>query len=209
MKEYISGEEFSKLSPYMSWGIRECLHRFELNEDPQIIDVVMDHALYGEINGILEKIQFPYLSNMISTMIDLTNIRILIRVKAQNRNRDFLESILIKGGSLKPELFISSLNESLDNFPDKIRHTGYSEAIRDGISILLNTGSLTQLEKVVDDIIMKRVKDGKFISLGIEPVIGYLLAKETEIKNIRIVMVGKINHVSPQVIMERLRDTYV
>jgi len=35
------------------------------------------------------------------------------------------------------------------------------------------------------------------------------MAKETEIKNARIIMVGKINNISNDVIRERLRESYV
>ena len=45
--------------------------------------------------------------------------------------------------------------------------------------------------------------------LGPEPVIAYLLAKENEIKIIRIIMVGKINRLPTEEIRERLRDVYV
>ena len=36
-----------------------------------------------------------------------------------------------------------------------------------------------------------------------------IYAKETEIKLIRIIMVGKLNNVAEEVIRERLRDSYV
>ena len=40
-------------------------------------------------------------------------------------------------------------------------------------------------------------------------VIAYIYAKETEIKVVRIIMVGKLNNMAGEVIRERLRDIYV
>ena len=53
------------------------------------------------------------------------------------------------------------------------------------------------------------MKKAKTIPFGIEPIIGYIYAKENEIKLIRIIMVGQMNNVPKEVIRERLRDSYV
>ena len=38
---------------------------------------------------------------------------------------------------------------------------------------------------------------------------GYLWAKEIEVKNIRLILVGKINRLPAGAIRERIRDVYV
>lgn len=65
------------------------------------------------------------------------------------------------------------------------------------------------LEKLIDNYIMNMMRDAKIIPFGVEPVIAYIYAKETEIKIIRIIMVGKLNNIAAEVIRERLRDIYV
>jgi V/A-type H+-transporting ATPase subunit C len=45
--------------------------------------------------------------------------------------------------------------------------------------------------------------------MGVEPFIAYLFAKETEIRNVRIIMTGKINRLNDDLIRERLRLGYV
>ena len=65
------------------------------------------------------------------------------------------------------------------------------------------------LEKLVDNFIMNMMKNAKIIPFGVEPLIAYIYAKETEIKIIRIIMVGKLNNISAEVVRERLRDSYV
>ena len=50
--------------------------------------------------------------------------------------------------------------------------------------------------------------DSKYIVFGPEPLFTYLVAKEREINAIRMIMVSKINNISPDKVKERLRDTY-
>ena len=56
---------------------------------------------------------------------------------------------------------------------------------------------------------MNYMKDSKFITSGAMPVLAYIYAKENEIKQVRTIMVGKLNSISEEVIRERLRDAYV
>jgi V/A-type H+-transporting ATPase subunit C len=56
------------------------------------------------------------------------------------------------------------------------------------------------LEKLSDNYIMAYVRKALFTAFGLEPLIGYLIAKENEIKNLRIIMVGKINGISNDII---------
>ncbi|HEX30202.1 TPA: V-type ATP synthase subunit C, partial [Candidatus Poribacteria bacterium] len=53
------------------------------------------------------------------------------------------------------------------------------------------------------------IRPAKYVAFGIEPLIAYLIAKEHEVKLIRIIMIGKINQLSMDSISERLREPYV
>ena len=57
--------------------------------------------------------------------------------------------------------------------------------------------------------ILHRLAGGVNHVLGIEPVVGYLQAKETEVMNLRMILTGKISGMDDALIKERLRDTYV
>ena len=47
------------------------------------------------------------------------------------------------------------------------------------------------------------MKSGKLVTFGPERILSYIYAKETEIKIIRIIMVGKLNNITEEVIRER------
>ena len=52
-------------------------------------------------------------------------------------------------------------------------------------------------------------KTSKYINIGPEPIFSYIVAKEAEIKTLRIILVAKLNNLSPDVIRERVRELYV
>jgi V/A-type H+-transporting ATPase subunit C len=53
------------------------------------------------------------------------------------------------------------------------------------------------------------MKNAKYISFGIEPIAGFIFAKETELRNLRIIITSKLAKLGQQTIKERLRETYV
>ena len=101
------------------------------------------------------------------------------------------------------------LHFHIENIHNRLAATDYGNIIREGIEYYKSHNSLALLEKNIDNFIMDYMKKAKTIPFGIEPIIGYLYAKENEIKLLRIIMVGQLNNVPPEVIRERLRDSYV
>ena len=56
---------------------------------------------------------------------------------------------------------------------------------------------------------MELIRPQKSNYFGIEPIAAYLLARENEIKTVRIILCGKRSGIDDGVIRERLRDMYV
>ena len=83
-----------------------------------------------------------------------------------------------------------------------LKHTGYSELLQKMVS----DGNY---DKIGDNAIMDYMKQAKLKALTIEPIIAYWYAKETEIKNVRILLQAKMNKIPSNQIKERLRESYV
>jgi V/A-type H+-transporting ATPase subunit C len=209
LKNAIQNDNYSDLPSIMRSAIEEAQKDFEGTKDPQRIDIIIDRYMFKHMVSITKEIDNSFVERYVKSQVDLTNIKSLIRVKKQNKGRDFLVSVLIEGGNIDKDRFISLLMDNVESIPGRLSYTDYIEPLRAGIEDYMKTGSLNSLEKLTDDYIMKMMKDAKYVSFGPEPVIAYLFAKENEIKLIRIIMVGKINAVDAELIRERLRDNYV
>ena len=67
----------------------------------------------------------------------------------------------------------------------------------------------TLLEKLCDDLRIRYIRDAKYITAGLAPIAAFHIAKESEIKNLRMVLTGKAAGLSDEIMKERLRETYV
>ncbi|MGL5764865.1 MAG: V-type ATP synthase subunit C [Sarcina sp.] len=209
MKYAIDNEYYRDLDKLMRECIESVLADFNTTKDPQRIDTIIDKYQFKAIVNTAKSIKNISIDKYITSLIDLTNIKTLLRVKKQNKKRDFLADILIEGGSIDFDKYVTLLNESVENISTKLAHTNYENVLKEGISEFTQTQSVSTLEKLVDNYIMEMMKDAKFITSGPMPVLAYLYAKENEIKQIRTIMVGKLNNIAEEVIRERLRDAYV
>ncbi|GAA0179190.1 V-type ATP synthase subunit C [Clostridium sediminicola] len=209
LKDIIENKDYYDLNPIMREAIEVAEDIYSKEKDPQKIDIILDTYMYKNMLSIAQGINDDYLLKFIKINIDISNIKTLLRVKKQKKDREFLQFVMIEGGTIDVDSFIQMLNESNENIITKLDHTDYYEILKFGIEEFNKTGKLNLLEKLSDNFIMKFIKDAKYVSFGAEPLLAYIYAKENEIKIVRIIMVGKINNIATDVIKERLRDIYV
>ncbi|WP_195972377.1 V-type ATP synthase subunit C [Clostridium thermobutyricum] len=209
LKHMVENNNLRDLPIRMKEAVIKANEDFEVNKDPQRIDIILDRFMFLELHDIAKELNDKFVDKYLRVLVDSTNLKTLLRVKKQNKGRDFLEEVIIKGGSIDKEVLKGLLTDSIENIVSKLSHTDYAEMLREGIDEFTKTNSASLLEKLVDNYIMKLMKEAKFIPFGPEPVLAYIYAKETEIKVVRIIMVGKLNNIASEVIRERLRDIYV
>lgn len=209
LKEYVKEKDYSELNPIIRNGIENINNSFSYKADPQVIDFILDKSLFELMYKTAYESKSMFLVDYLKSLIDLTNIKSLIRLKDIGLGRDYLEKVIIDNGKLDKGFFVEMFDEPTEMLIEKLVVSDYHKVIEEGISSYLKTKRLTKFEKLSDDYVFEIAKRGKYIAFGIEPIIGYILAKENEIKAIRMIMVGKINEIPNEVIRERLRDVYV
>lgn len=209
LKELIENKDLRDFQPIVRDGINEAIYAFETTKDPQMIDIILDKYMFKSLIHIKDEMKDTFIDKYVAALIDSTNLKTLLRVKKQNKDRGFLEAVIIEGGFIDKDKILTMLNDEAENIYGKISSSSYSEFIKSGLEYYAKTGSVSILEKLIDNYIMHMMKDAKIIPFGTEPLLAYIYAKETEIKIIRIIMVGKINNISGELVRERLRDIYV
>lgn len=209
LKELIENNDLSDFPEVIRDGINKAISTFETTKDPQMVDIILDEFMFKSLIHIKDQMKDTFIDKYVAALIDTTNLKTLLRVKKQNKDREFLDSVIIEGGFVDKDKILSMLNDEAENIYGKVSTSSYSEFIKNGLEYYSKTGSVSLLEKLIDNYIMKIMKDAKIIPFGVEPLLAYIYAKETEIKIIRIIMVGKINNISGELVRERLRDIYV
>lgn len=183
------------------------LRAYESTRHAQMIDIIVDQGLFGYLRRAT--LGHPFAETLVAIWVDLLNLKTLVRAKLMGKDRAFASRVLVPGGSLEDSRLLALMDAAIETWAEELRHTPYSPVLSRGLASLAEKKSLTLLEKLSDDFVMDFLRRAKLALYGAEPLIAYVFAKETELKNIRIILVGKLNGVAPETIAEHLREPYV
>jgi V/A-type H+-transporting ATPase subunit C len=198
--------ELSELPLEFEKAIVQSLDTYARTKDPQIIDIIVDGAYYSLYLRMAEEAKSEFLVQLAKKTIDIANLSAFIRIKSKMEDLDLLRRVLIPGGSIRVRDYLESLSKETEGLREILKGTGYGDLL----DVLLEvSGGVTAFEKACDDYLMKYIKEFRYRAFGIEPLIGYMIGKETDIKNARIILVGKVNKISNDIVRERLRNGYV
>lgn len=209
MEYAVAEEDFRDLPEKLRRAAEDVSEDFLVNRDPQVIDLLLDQVLYDQLVSSARERGINFLEGMFIRQIDLTNLKSIIRVKRMGLNRELLKNILLPHGSIPNDLLAGMLDEPLESLITMLSMSDYADLVSEGVRNWLDRGTVSSLEKLSDDYITAYLKKGKWTPFGLEPLVGYLWAKEIEIKNIRLILVGKINKLPAEAIRERIRDVYI
>jgi len=209
MIKFSEGETTAMIPDSMKEALLRAKDAYESTQDPQQIDIVLDKALFEEMQAIVDKLNDKFLREYFIAMVDLTNIRAMVRLKKVDADGRTFHDALLAGGSVDTDYLKELFTGGISNIVDALSSTPYHEVVEEGIAQWEESGGPSVFEKLIDDYLIGLVRRGLYKPFGPETVIGYLAAKENEMKILRIIMVGKINSISEDMIRERLRDVYV
>ncbi|MDO5717787.1 MAG: V-type ATP synthase subunit C [Tissierellia bacterium] len=198
-----------KIDKYYDNIASDIVEKFEHTTDPQYVEIVVDRHFYNTMMRIAKEIGSDKFIKYARDYIDFSNIKTLLRTKKQDKDPSFVESTLMDGGAIGVNELKEMYFEPIDTIIQKLKLKDIGPALQKGFSAYENSGRLSEFEKSMDNYQLDFMKDTKLVSYGPEVILAYILAKETEIKNIRIILVSKLNKLSPEFIRERLRDIYV
>ena len=195
---------------YIPSPLKEAVERI-LAEDIQNekgsddIDFIIDRALYIFLSQETRKSKNEFLIHLAAIMIDLINLRSFLRVKGfKGTDNIFLRSF-IPGGYISEKRFHPHEEGQSDEIlHDIIENSPYTE-----LKPFLDSKNPAVFEAGTDNFIIAYLRQTRQRAFGVEPLIGYMLAKELEIKNLRVLYLAKANALEEEFIKERLRETYV
>ncbi len=136
-----------------------------------------------------------FLSDILKKQIDIKNLSTFYRLVKQKREKDGLSRYLLANGYVDKEIFLTA-----ESSPASLKIMQYEKLL---------TIAKVDFEKAADDFITDCIGSAKRISFGIEPLVGYLWAKEMELKNVRIILYGKIYNFEKEEVFAQLRIPYV
>ena len=158
-----------------------------------------------QLRRLAEESRCTYLQDYIRAMIDAANLRSLVRTARLHSDPGFLRQVLFDGGSITVDTILSHIGGGIAPL---YHATPFREAAEAGEETL-HGSSLTVFERACDNAVLAAAGKARSVPFGVEVVLGYLAAKESEWVAVRIIMSGRMAGMTADAIRERLRDQYV
>jgi len=208
LADIVRGRYFEDMREEMARGIKEALEEYSVSHDPQTIDLILDKACYRDMSSLSAGLDSDFIKGYLTLRIDIINLIAFIRIREMGKHRGFFSKVFIENGSIQEDVFEEGFEEPIAEFAERLEPDRLRNALLESVKKIQEAGSVTVLEKLFDNLLLEYIKEARYITYGIEPLIAYIAAKENEVKTVRIIMAGKLAGISPELIRERVRDTY-
>lgn len=188
---------------------KKALDLYEEEKDPQDIDLSLDRDFYEKLLIDANNLDYDSLINFTKDRIDLINLKSLLRIKGQDQSVELLKKALIDGGFVEKDRLIEAFNLDISSLANIFIKEDSYPYLKDALEEDDIYKAMQEIELGIDNHLVDFAKNSKKVSYGPEVLLGYLISREMEIKNLRIILVAKVNGLSREFLEERLRNLYV
>ena len=208
LRDHFEEERFHHLPEHLSVAATEALEIFQASGSSRLLDTVVDRLQHEHQLSLARRYSNEFLTNLLSLRADIHNILTLYRVKWLGEDYKLYDSAVLDGGFIDKDRLRTAFHDPWESLPSRFTVTPYAEIVETGGADVAGEGSFSRLEKGADDYIMGYLRLTKTVTFGLEPLYAYLLVKESELKSIRMIMVGKMYGISAERIRDRLPATF-
>ncbi|GMA46182.1 V-type ATP synthase subunit C [Tetragenococcus muriaticus PMC-11-5] len=209
LKELVNVRRSNQVDPIMNRCIEEVFQYIEDYDEIQAVDIIFDNYYWDHMVNLSQSENNENIERLVQRNIDVFNISTTLRSYLMGQRKGFINAVLQKGGTLDTNEMVEGISASLENFMDYMEQTSYQNLVADSYDEITQNKKLTSLDLNKDNFLMRRLKEEKTTPFGPQAILGYLYAKEVEIKNLRMILVGKINKIPEETLQERVRESYV
>ena len=203
MLQIVENREFSTLPRGMSRVAEEAFDTLLHTRDGQLCDIMIDKAALDAICEAGRRSGEPIIQDYADTTVAIADIKIAVRSQKTGKSVDFMRSAMAECAGLNIEQLIRAALAGADEIAQYLEGTSYAggaDALRE---------SPSAFERWCDNRMIETLKPQQYETFSVGPLLGYLIARENEIKTVRIILTGKQNGFPDEAIRERIREMYV
>ena len=201
--ECVAKRSFSELPGFIGEAAGKAFDTLTKTGNGQMCDVIIDAAALKAMQYFAKQSGDEILTEYADTFCLAADIKTAVRCARTGKGEGFLEAALVPNAYIDADGLKQAALEGeqeILEFLSESRLDTYRTALENGASAF---------EKYCDDVLLGIVKKAKYASMGIAPLAAYYIAKETEIKSLRIILSAKISGASADTVRERMRELYV
>ena len=203
VRRHVTSTEFEQLPGRMNDAGLQAYETLVQTGDGQLCDVILDRAALEDMLEAGKASGNEVLSDYATLTAVSANVRIAARCALAGKNLEFVRRALAPCPTLDTEALAHAAVGGIGAVTEYLTGTDYADAA----SALQE--SPAAFERWCDNLIMRRLQPQKYNPFTVGPLAAYLLARENEIKCVRMVLTGKLNGLPEGTIRERLREMYV
>lgn len=208
LKAAVESGRVDELPGVLPEAVAEAKAALDTTRDPQLCDLVLDRWMYRDLVRTAEETDSAFLKGYVAAQIDAADLRALVRTLRMGKTADFLAGALAEGGSVGHGELLAVAAEGGRGLAELYASTPFALAAEAGATALRG-GPLTEFEKLCDEAVTEYLSAARLIPFGEAPLLAYLAARETELTDLRILLMGRAAGLAPEVIRSRLRQNSV
>ena len=208
MKQEFFSKKFEQIPQSLGEAAVLAYDSLAKNSDSQNVEIIIDKAIMNLMSEKAKELEIPAIYDYARMIIDLTNIKIYLRLLRMQKDIFDVEKMLLVGGTLKVESLKDAYSSQYKGLIDLSSELNYGQHLKTTLTAIKDGGSLSLFEQEIDRC---RTDFFKMISrkpFGIEPIISFLYKKEREIRTVRLVLIAKLYELPKKEAAERLRYIY-
>ena len=206
LKAILREKTYHELGDTMRSALLDAVDLLARTNDPQLCDVLLDRAMFAQMLDLAQNSESEFLKGYIRLSVDLSNLRVVTRAANSGKGYDYLRRAVSPGGSILADRLMSEVT------PDSVTQIFSGKdlsAPAAAAAMALSGSSMAALDLACDNALMQYIRAARLVPFGEASVVSYLLARESELTAVRIILSGRIAGLSEDQITERLRVSYV
>ncbi len=203
MLDIVKEREFDKLPSYMRQAAAEAFDTMLHTQDGQLCDVIIDKATLDAVYAAGKASKEPVIQAYAESTVAVADIKIAVRAQKTAKSMEFMKRAMAECDSLSIDQLMKAAVNGADAIRDYLCGTDYEE----GAQALEESPSA--FERWCDNQIIETISPQKYNAFTRGPVLAYVIARQNEIKTVRIILSGKQNELPDDSIRERVREMYV
>ena len=203
MLRIIKEKDYKALPENMQTAAEEAVEVLLHSGDGQLCDIIIDRATMEAIKEAGRASKDDIIRDYAESTVAVANIKIAVRASRTAKSLEFMQRAMAPCDSLNVDGLARAALAGMDSIIEYLNGNGYAagaEALKE---------SPSAFERWCDNRIIQTIKPQKTNPFSVGPLVAYVIARENEIKTVRIILTCKQNGLSDDSIRERVREMYV
>lgn len=203
MCRIVAEQDWQALPAHMRAAAQEAYDTFLHTGDGQLCDIIVDRAALEAIYQNGQAAKDEIIRDYAESTVAVADIKIAVRSQKTAKTLDFMKRAMAPCRSLNAErLAAAALGglEAICGYLEGTVYAGGAQALKE---------SPSAFERWCDNQLIETIKPQKYNPFTAGPLVAYVLARENEIKTVRIILTAKLNELPEEQIRERIREMYV